>query len=305
MTILKTGLVTIAIPAYKATYLHEAIESALKQYYKNIELIIVDDCSPYNLGNIVKQYISDPRVHYYRNKENLGKISIVHNWNRCLEYAKGEFFVLLCDDDILLPNFVTSLLELADKYPTCNVFHARKTNIYTDCNKSDSSVWPEYEDADTFLRNRLAKKRHHTITEFLYRTAAIKEKKYTVFPKGFYSDNASIIEFSRNGGIASSEKSLAIFRYSEEHISSSNKLEDLIGKTHDAIEYWKWIHQFDIAKKYEKEINEEVECTIYNCFMPAPLLTKLRILAETPIKILSLKKRVGFITNCITKNNKK
>jgi glycosyltransferase involved in cell wall biosynthesis len=297
------GLVTIAIPAYKATYLGAAIESALQQDYHNIELIIVDDCSPYNLQEIVERY-DDPRIFYHRNKENLGKISIVHNWNRCLEYANGEFFVLLCDDDILLPNFVTSLLELADKYPTCNVFHARKIDLYSDGTQTESPIWPEYEDADTFLQNRLKKKRHHTITEFLYRTAAITEKKYIVFPKGFYSDNASIIEFSRNGGIASSENCLAQFRHSAEHISGNSSPENCIGKTHDAIEYWKWIHQFDIAKKYEKEINEEVECTLYNCFKPAPLLTKLIILMETPIKILSLKKRGGFITNCITKNNK-
>lgn len=299
MTTSNKGLVTIAIPAYKATFLREAIESALKQDYKNIELIIVDDCSPHKLDKIAQQYSNDPRVRYYRNKENLGKVSIVHNWNKCLEYARGEYFVLLCDDDLLLPNFVTSLLELADKYPACNVFHARKTDTYADGSKRDSPVWPEYEDADTFLRNRLAKKRHHTITEFLYRTAAIKEKKYTVFPKGFYSDNASIIDFSRNGGVVSCEKCLALFRHSDEHISGSNSPENCIGKTHDAIEYWQWIHKFDAAKDYEQQISEEVQCTIYNSFAAAPFFTKLKILAITPYNILPLKLRMGFILKSI------
>ena len=297
-------LVTIAIPAYKATYLHEAIESALQQDYKKIELIIVDDCSPHNLYDIVKRY-NDPRIRYYRNEKNLGKESIVHNWNRCLEYAKGEFFVLLCDDDILLPYFVSELLNLADKYPECNVFHARKIDIQNDGNKKESSIWPEYEKADDFLRNRLTKKRHHTITEFLYRTAAVKEKKYIVFPKGFYSDNASIIAFTQEGGIASSEKCLALFRYNDEHITSNTSTENCIGKAKDAIAYWKWIHHFNVAKEYEQQINEEVQCTIYNCFIKSSFLTKINLFKIIPFKIVPLKIRIGFIINFFKhKNNK-
>lgn len=293
-------LVTIAIPAYKASYLYEAIESALLQDYKNIELVVVDDDSPFHLESIVNKF-NDPRIRYYKNKENLGKISIVHNWNKCLSLANGEYFVLLCDDDILLPNFVSELLHLAYKYPDCNVFHARKINWQKDLSKTESPIWPEYEDAESFLRNRLAKKRHHTITEFLYRTAAIQDKKYVVFPKGFYSDNASIINFSQNGGIASSKDCLAIFRYSEEHITTNSSPENCIGKTKDAIEYWKWIQQFDIAKEYKQQINEEIENTIYYCFQASSLIIRTRIFMITPFKILSPKHRIGFIINNISR----
>ena len=62
------GLVTIAIPAYKRKWLNEAIESALAQNYKDIELIIVDDHSPQNLKDIVEPYLSDGRVSYYYNE---------------------------------------------------------------------------------------------------------------------------------------------------------------------------------------------------------------------------------------------
>lgn len=290
------GLVSIGIPAYKATYLYEAIESALSQDYKNIELIIVDDCSPFHLDIIVNQF-NDSRIRYYKNKENLGKVSIVHNWNKCLSLARGEYFVLLCDDDLLLPNFVSELLKLTNKYPNCNVFHARKINLHKDLSQTESPTWPQYENATNFLRNRLAKKRHHTITEFLYRTAAIQDKKYIVFPKGFYSDNASIINFSQNGGIASSKKCLAIFRYSEEHITTNSSTENCIGKTKDAIAYWKWIHQFKIATEYEQQINEEVQCSIYNCFITANFWTKVKILVLVPHNIISIKYRLGFIFN--------
>ena len=290
------GLVSIGIPAYKATYLGEAIESALQQEYTKIEIIIVDDHSPFHLEQIVKKY-KDPRIRFYINEYNLGQSSIVHNWNKCLSLANGEYFVLLCDDDILLPNFVSELLKLAEKYPTCNVFHARKINLHKDLNKTESPIWPEFEDAESFLRNRLAKHRHHTITEFLYRTSAIQDKKYVVFPKGFYSDNASIISFSQNGGIASSKDCLAIFRYSEEHISTNSSSENCIGKTKDAIAYWSWIHQFELAQEYEQQINEEVQCTIYNCFTTVTLWTKIKIFLMVPVSIISLKSKISFILN--------
>ena len=88
-------LVSIAIPAYKRKWLKEAIESALAQDYDNIELIIVDDHSPQNLREIVSPYLTNKRVSYHYNKENVGKDSVANNWNRCLEYAKGEFFVVM------------------------------------------------------------------------------------------------------------------------------------------------------------------------------------------------------------------
>ena len=42
------------------------------------------------LQEIVKSY-NDPRIRYFRNKENFGAINVVDNWNKCLEYCKGDY----------------------------------------------------------------------------------------------------------------------------------------------------------------------------------------------------------------------
>ena len=98
-------LFTIAIPAFKSSYLGECIESVLNQSYKDFELLIIDDCSPEDLKSIVLKY-EDARIRYYRNEKGFGAVNVVGNWNKCLEYAKGDFIICMGDDDKLKPNFL-------------------------------------------------------------------------------------------------------------------------------------------------------------------------------------------------------
>jgi len=291
----KDVLVTIAIPAYKSFFLKEAIESALKQDYYNIELLIINDASPYDIDGIVASF-SDTRIKYIKNTENLGSKSIVLNWNKCLSLAKGAYFVLLCDDDVLMPNFLSELLNLASKYPLCNIFHARKYNIYPDGHQEESSIWPEFEDGESYLRNSLNKKRQHTVTEFMYRVPFFQKSGYICFPIGYYSDCATVIKISERGGIASSDKCLVKFRFSDSHISSSTNAFYSLEKVKASIAYWNWIHDFKpwIAQ-FDKQIREDVQSIIYYSFINSTFLKKFAILLMVPNNILNLKLKIGFI----------
>lgn len=55
---------SITIPAYKAKFLKECIDSILSQTYNDFELIIVNDASPEYLDSIINGY-SDSRIRYY------------------------------------------------------------------------------------------------------------------------------------------------------------------------------------------------------------------------------------------------
>lgn len=61
---------SITIPAFKAKFLKECIDSVLSQTYKNFEVIIVNDASPEDLTSIVNQY-DDPRIRYFINEKKL------------------------------------------------------------------------------------------------------------------------------------------------------------------------------------------------------------------------------------------
>lgn len=287
------GLVTIAIPAYKKTYLVEAVESALNQTYRNIELLVVDDDSPYDLFSIVASF-KDERIRYYKNEQNLGAQNIVKNWNRCLELAQGEYFVLLCDDDLLEPNFVQELLMLAKKYPTCNVFHARKKILYEDTKEiKEDEPWAEWESLDTFYTNKVRLKRFHTITEFMYRTAHVAPLKYIEFPVAWGSDDISIINFAKDGGIASSQIPLATFRYNDEHISKSGT--HMIEKARARILNFYWAGEFFKSNRYDSEMMGYLGKMMKEFVRRADLVDKFRIWYMVPRQAWTVMERVKVL----------
>ena len=93
-----TPLLSFVMPAYKGQWLSSAVESILAQTYTNIELIVVNDCSPDDLDGTMAQY-DDPRIRYYHNKENLGGKYLTKQWEHCIQFARGEYLVIAADDD--------------------------------------------------------------------------------------------------------------------------------------------------------------------------------------------------------------
>lgn len=98
----------IVIPTYKrGEGLKKAIDSAIKQDVNDsFEIIIVDnnhdfDCK--EVLDIVKEYDND-KIIYYKNKTNIGA---ENNFNRGILLAKSKYFVMLHDDDQLLPNCIS------------------------------------------------------------------------------------------------------------------------------------------------------------------------------------------------------
>lgn len=99
-------LVSIGIPTYNRAErnLRKVIERALGQTYQNIEVIVSDNCSTDQTPELVGGII-DPRLRYYRQQTNIGPIN---NFNYCLNQAKGDYFLLFHDDDMIDEDFVES-----------------------------------------------------------------------------------------------------------------------------------------------------------------------------------------------------
>ena len=90
-----------------------AIESILDQSYKNIELIITDDCSSDNSLSIIKKYIDKKNVKLIENSENKG---LTKSLNSMIKVAQGKFIARQDADDISLYNRIQVQVDLINKF---------------------------------------------------------------------------------------------------------------------------------------------------------------------------------------------
>ena len=94
-------LVSVLIPAYNhEKYIKKAIESVLNQTYKNIEVIVEDDCSTDNTVREIKK-IKDKRLKTIFSKKNKGPVKTM---NHLLSICKGDYIAILGSDDVWYPD---------------------------------------------------------------------------------------------------------------------------------------------------------------------------------------------------------
>lgn len=233
---------SFVLPAWKGKYLRESVSSILAQTYTDFELVIVDDCSPENLKEIVSSF-HDTRISYHRNKENIGGKDLVAQWNHCLQYAQGDYVILATDDDLYEPDFLDYFSKMIDKYPEADLLRSRIMQVVDD---------GEILGMDGYH------KEHLTFAEYVYsmmhgmksgipqyifkRDTLLRKGGFVSFPFAWASDDASAIMMAENG-VVISDKCLVKFRYSSGiNITSNQKL--LPGKIGAAMEYYKWLSSF-------------------------------------------------------------
>ena len=101
--------VSIIVPIYNVEmYLKRCIESIINQTYKNIEIILVDDGSPDNCGNICDYYkLKDNRIVVVHKKN--GGLSDARNYG--LDISTGQYIIFIDSDDYVKENFVEYLIN--------------------------------------------------------------------------------------------------------------------------------------------------------------------------------------------------
>lgn len=107
--------VSVILPAFNAGfYIEDSIYSVLSQSYKNLELIIVDDCSTDDTQNIVNTIANkDPRVRVHRKKRNSGGPAKPRNIG--LEMANGDYVAFIDADDLWhTEKLLTQIKQMTD-----------------------------------------------------------------------------------------------------------------------------------------------------------------------------------------------
>lgn len=233
---------SIGIPAFKSKFLEECISSILTQTYPYFELIIINDCSPEPLETIIHAF-NDERILYSKNDKNTGAEHVVRNWNNCLAKATGDFFILMGDDDKMEPDYLEEFVQLIGRYPDLDVFHTR-TCIINEASQPTGLTQsvPEYETVYDAMWHRINFWRTQFISDFVYRTAALKAKGgFYYFPLAWASDDVTAYIACGKKGIAHNNKLLFNYRISRYTISKTG---NYLLKMDALKEEKKWLEEF-------------------------------------------------------------
>jgi glycosyltransferase involved in cell wall biosynthesis len=106
------SLVSVGMPTYnRPEGLRRTLECITQQTYKNLEIIVSDNCSPGNeTEKVVREFMEqDDRIQYYKQEENKGA---EYNFKFVLKKASGEFFMWAADDDEWEINYIERIITL-------------------------------------------------------------------------------------------------------------------------------------------------------------------------------------------------
>jgi glycosyltransferase involved in cell wall biosynthesis len=118
--------VSVCIPVYKGErFLAETIRSVLDQTYRDFELVVLDNASPDESGNIARSF-GDPRIRVERNPVTLSQPD---NWNRVVELSRAPLVKVVCADDLLHPRCLEYQVAPMEADPGLAVVASRRHMI--------------------------------------------------------------------------------------------------------------------------------------------------------------------------------
>jgi len=229
----KFPLVTIGIPTYNRANktLSSAIHSACSQDYPNMEIIVSDNCSTDNTQELVLSF-NDERIKYVKQNTNVGPNN---NYNACLNEAKGSYFLLLHDDDLIDPDLISTCMRQAEYSTDFGLIRTGARII----GKNDEHLKDEpnlvySNDPDEMFSAWVNWKTSFYLCTTLYNTAALKNIGGFRSKNNLFEDGFTIIKLSANYPILNIVDIKASFR---QHADQ---------RTHSA-EVLKWAEDFRTA----------------------------------------------------------
>jgi glycosyltransferase involved in cell wall biosynthesis len=134
-------LVSVVIACYNCEkYVELAVRSIIEQTYKNLEILIIDDCSTDNSYTILKQLTEkDNRIILMKNETNL---KLAKNLNNMISIAKGKYIARMDADDISLSERIEKQVVWMEAHPEYAVCGTHIYPINSKGKKMDGYILP-------------------------------------------------------------------------------------------------------------------------------------------------------------------
>lgn len=191
----------ILIPTLnRCAFLKDALKSAQEQTWENIEIIVIDNGSTDDTPEYMAS-IHDPRVTYIVNESNLGLTGSI-NKGINLFSDSVVWCLILSDDDILHPDFISSMLIFLKERWNLLVAYGHITFLDRNLNKLRKAVTsPMFESSFAYLTGRIYAQRETFLSSVIFhKQSFIAIGGYPVFSTGFATDDALIFHLGSKGG---------------------------------------------------------------------------------------------------------
>lgn len=191
----------IIIPYFKINFFEKTLESLAQQTDKRFQVYIGDDASPNAPIELLKKYDGQFNYTYKRFNDNLGGISLVKQWERCIVMMQDEeWFMILGDDDVLGENiveeFYKNILEIEQ---TSNVVRFSSVLI----NEKGEHISKEYqhsklENAIEAYCRKLKGESRSSLSEYVFRKSSYNKFGFKHYSLAWTTDDRAVIDFSEN-----------------------------------------------------------------------------------------------------------
>lgn len=221
----------IIIPAYKACFFREVLDSIAQQNNREFTLYIGDDASPDDLESIVAEYKDKIDVSYHRFEQNLGGQDLVAHWERCINLSDEPLIWLFSDDDLMPVDGVQRVMDAIQIYGYNKVvfrFPLSIVNANGELKYSNPPFDKERISAYDFLLDKLSGKISSAACEYIFSRDVWKQTGgFIKFPLAWCSDDATWTKFADYiGGIISLPGNPVCWRNAEDHNISNSTCYD-------------------------------------------------------------------------------
>lgn len=238
------AILAIVIPAYKARFLRETLESIMTQSCQDFQLYVGDDCSPEPVDEVVRGFAGRRQLHYVRFEQNFGRQSLVRQWERCIALSREPWIWLFSDDDVMEKDCVSKLVGKLEKSgETRDIF--RFDTVFIDEDGTIEGLNPIHPDLEGWMQFAyfwLRGQRVCTLPEHVFSRKAFRRTGgFLELPLAWGSDVATVIRLGTQRGIAAVKGPRVFFRNSGENISSSRDKNLLRPKILASMAFVEWL----------------------------------------------------------------
>ena len=235
----------IVIPYFKLNFFESTLDSLAIQTDNRFKVYIGNDYSPDDPKPLLEKYKGILKFQYVEFENNLGKKSLVKQWERCIaEVHDEDWIVILGDDDVLSKNCIEDFyenLEEIEKQQINIIRFATRVINENDEVLTDVYTHPKIESSIDFLFRKLKGGTRSSLSEYVFRKKDILSIGFKNFPLAWHSDDLAVLEFSKFKSIYTILSSVVSVRLSS--INISGKRDNMKIKNVSTFNYYLYLLQ--------------------------------------------------------------